>query len=61
MIELREHLLPLFSLHSILQGALYAKGLKVTHIMGTVVKSVNFIHTCAFNHHEFVALLGETN
>jgi hypothetical protein len=50
----------IFSLHRILQEALYAKCLKMTHIMGTVVNTVNFIHACAFNHHEFVALLGET-
>jgi hypothetical protein len=49
-----------FSVHSILhQEALSAKSLKVTHVMDTVVKTVNFNLACALNHREFVALLGE--
>jgi hypothetical protein len=49
-----------FSLHCILnQKTLCTKSLKMSHVMDTVVKTMNFIGACALNHCEFVALLGE--
>jgi hypothetical protein len=50
-----------FSLHLIHhQEALFAKSLKINHVINNDVKTMNFISASVLNYREFVTLLWET-